>query len=251
MKQPARIYDLLSDLHLSADTPLGCKTFSVYIETTPAEAVFILGDWFDAWVGPEQAELEPYVDVGKAVLASSRHRKINFMPGNRDFLLSESTLSGWGVTLLPDPFALGVGDPRALLSHGDALCLADKSYQDFRKISRASEWQSDFLTKSFEERLRLAKGLRADSENAKRAKSMAMMDVDRDEALRWLARSGAQCLIHGHTHRPGSDALDATHVRHVLSDWQLDDHGEAPRAEVLRLTCRTGQPMDFTRVSLV
>jgi UDP-2,3-diacylglucosamine hydrolase len=250
-------YELISDLHLSQATPRTTAALVRHLEISKAEHLIVLGDWFDAWVGPEQSLEEPATEVARAVRKRvARGFSVSFMPGNRDFLLSESTLSDWHVALLPDPFRLVLGGTACLLSHGDALCLADADYQAFRRVARGDDWQRQFLDKPYAQRLALAARLRADSEIAKRSKSMATMDIDRSEALRWLAAADSQMLIHGHTHRPGSERLSETCTRHILSDWHLDgDDGQAgtlaPRAEVMQLASPKPGALSINRVSLV
>lgn len=231
--------DLLSDLHLSEGSPNALAAFTRHLQASPANAFYILGDLFDAWVGPEQAQEAIGQAVGHACLLAARQgKKVYFMPGNRDFMLDEPTLAAWQVRLLPDPFVLDLGGTRCLLTHGDALCLGDLAYQEFRRKARSTAWQHLFLQRPWPERLAFARQLRAESENAKATKSLADMDIDEAEALRWLATAEADLLIHGHTHRPATHSMSTGKVRHVLSDWHWPsnaDLNEAPRAEALRL----------------
>jgi UDP-2,3-diacylglucosamine hydrolase len=245
------VVELLSDLHLSAATPHTTAAFLNYLTSCQANQIYVLGDWFDAWIGPEQAGEEPARSVGLAVKQRAiEGLQIHFMPGNRDFLLSEGTLRSWGVSLLSDPYRLQVGRTTCLLTHGDALCLTDTDYQAFRRLARSTQWQTQFLAQPYPERRALALQLRAESENAKRFKPLETMDIDQGEAIRWLSAARADILIHGHTHQPGSSSLPESRVRYVLSDWDLDlglpsDH----RAEVLRLLTHEDQ-LSIERVSL-
>ena len=139
----------------------------------------------------------------------------------------------WLLALSMVPTVLGAWGRRLLLSHGDALCLDDAPYQAFRAEVRSAAWQRQFLTRPLDERLRIAAEMRRASASRQRFDGMAGADVDAGEAVRWLHALGAAELVHGHTHRPGSEALAPGFKRHVLSDWDLDG---AHRAEVLRLT---------------
>jgi UDP-2,3-diacylglucosamine hydrolase len=140
---------------------------------------------------------------------------------------------------LQDPTALHFGATTWLLSHGDALCLADEAYQQFRSQVRTPEWCGAFLNKTLAERQAVARGIRDQSEALKRGGSAAnYADADRLMSLSWLAQAQAQTLIHGHTHQPAEHVLahDAQGVpcaRWVLSDW--DAGSVPPRAQVLRL----------------
>jgi UDP-2,3-diacylglucosamine hydrolase len=119
-----------------------------------------------------------------------------------------------------------------LLSHGDALCLEDLPYQNFRREVRSPIWQSDFLARPLDERLAIARDIRRASASRPRFDGNTDVDIDTAEAVRWMHTSGVAELVHGHTHRPGSNLLAPGFKRHVLSDWDLDT---GQRAEVLRL----------------
>ncbi len=121
---------------------------------------------------------------------------------------------------LNDPTVLLAFGQRVLLSHGDALCLGDTAYQQFRAEVRGRPWQEAFLAKSLAERKALARRMRDASENIKRSHLPAdWIDLDAPACLQWLAHAQADCLIHGHTHRPATHALSSNAQRWVLSDW--------------------------------
>lgn len=226
--------DFISDLHLSPALPRTLAAFEAHLLSTPAEAVFLLGDIFEVWVG-DDARTQPFEGRCTELLAeAATRRQLCFMAGNRDFLLGSAMLRDTGVSGLPDPTVLDAWGQRVLLSHGDALCLADTEYQAFRASVRSAAWQREFLSLPLAERLRLAAEMRAKSDE-RRSAGMADGDIDIAEAVRWMHALGTPELVHGHTHRPGSDGLAPGYKRHVLSDWDLDDPAH-PRAEVLRLT---------------
>jgi UDP-2,3-diacylglucosamine hydrolase len=226
--------DFISDLHLAEDTPLAFEAWRDYLLHTRADAVFILGDLFEAWVG-DDARHEGFEARGAAVLAEAAARRaLFFMVGNRDFLLGAEMLAACGVEELADPTLVEAFGERVLLSHGDAWCLGDLPYQQFRRQVRDPAWQAQVLARPLAERRLMARSLRSESERQAAAHAGAWFDVDTPTALQWLARSDARTLVHGHTHRPATEPLGPPGtVRHVLSDWDLD-HGNPPRAEVLR-----------------
>ncbi len=226
-----RRVDFVSDIHLTAAMPRTFDAFAAYLRSTRADAVFILGDLFDVWVGDDARDL-PFERRCFDLLAdASARRQLAFMAGNRDFLLGSAALRDAGMAALADPTLFDAWGQRLLLSHGDALCLDDTAYQAFRREVRGSAWQASFLARPLARRLEIAADIRRES-RARRAVDGAG-DVDTAEAVRWLHAFGAAELVHGHTHRPGSEALAPGHKRHVLADWDLDD---GDRAEVLRLT---------------
>lgn len=229
--------DFISDLHLAEDTPKGFNAWRGYLLNSTADAVFILGDLFEAWVG-DDARFEGFEARGAAVLsAAAADRKLFFMVGNRDFLLGAEMLAACSVEALPDPTALCAFDQRVLLTHGDAWCLGDLPYQAFRAQVRNPAWQAQVLARPLAERRLMARSLRSESERAATEHGGVWFDVDAPTALRAMDENNAPTLVHGHTHRPATEALAPGRVRHVLSDWALDhgrDHNHAPRAEVMR-----------------
>lgn len=224
--------DLISDLHLQACETATFEAWRHFMATTSAQAVLILGDLFEVWVGDDAVASDPFLQECAHVLQQAAQRvHVAFMPGNRDFLVGSEFLAACGVSSLTDPTLLIFGPHKVLLSHGDALCLDDAAYQDFRLQVRQAPWQRDFLAQTLPTRLALARDMRQQSEIQKQT-GMRFADADEGMSLRWLAASGAQSLVHGHTHQPADHPLGPGQ-RHVLSDWSLD---HLPfRAEILRM----------------
>jgi UDP-2,3-diacylglucosamine hydrolase len=224
--------DFISDLHLCASMPRTFDAWAAHLAHTPADAVFILGDLFEVWVGDDMASL-PFERRCVDVLTEAASRKqLAFMAGNRDFLVGATLLRACGVRALPDPTVLQGWGQRVLLSHGDALCLDDGPYQAFRREVRSPHWQASFLARPLSQRIAIARDIRRASASGSRLDSRVDIDVDTAEAVRWMHAMGTAELVHGHTHRPGSQNLAPGFKRHVLTDWDLDT---AQRAEVLRL----------------
>jgi UDP-2,3-diacylglucosamine hydrolase len=231
-----RRIDFISDLHLSAATPRTVAAWSDHLLHTPADAVLMLGDVFEVWVGDDQRGGIFEQQCIEVIAEAASRRTVGFMPGNRDFLLGQAMHSACGLLALPDPTVLDAWGQRLLLTHGDALCLDDVPYQQFRAESRMPTWQRTFLALPLHERLRRAGEARAASQARKDAAGVdpaLWADVDPAAAVAWMHATGCPDLVHGHTHRPGTETLAPGLVRHVLTDWDLD---HAQRAEVLRLT---------------
>lgn len=231
-----RAVDFVSDLHLGTALPATAAAWRDYVLGTPADAVFVLGDLFEIWVGDDARERPFERDAAAAIARAAASRGVFFMAGNRDFLLGAEMLAACGMQPLADPTCLEAFGRRIVLTHGDAWCLDDAPYQAFRRVVRSEPWQREFLARPLAERLAIAAGMRERSEERRRFDGDAGADVDAAAALACLRECGAAMLIHGHTHRPGSAPVGGSAVvRHVLSDWDLDDRAR-PRAEVLRLT---------------
>lgn len=228
-----RAIDFVSDLHLCESMPRTFGAWAAHLRNTRADAVVILGDLFEVWVGDDVRE-RPFERRCLEVLAeAASHRTLAFMVGNRDFLFGTAAVRAAGMRALADPTVLDAWGRRLLLSHGDALCLDDAPYLAFRRQVRDPAWQQAFLARPLAERLQIAADMRRASMTRRQFDGDAAADIDAAEAVRWLHAMGAAELVHGHTHRPGSAALAPGYKRHVLSDWDLDG---ADRAEVLRLT---------------
>lgn len=230
-----RTVDFISDLHLQASEPATVAAWQNYLRTTPADALFILGDLFEVWVGDDALDEPGSFEAQACALlhAASQRHALYFMHGNRDFLIGKHFARCTGATLLHDPTVLVWHDQRLLLSHGDALCLDDVDYQRFRMEARSAGWQRNFLAQSLAQRRAQARGIRQQSE-ARKQSGAPYADVDGPAAVTWLNAARAQTLIHGHTHRPASHQLAPTQQRLVLSDW--DATAQPPRLELLRLS---------------
>lgn len=230
--------DFISDLHLHPSDPATFQAWQAYLARTRADALFILGDLFEVWVGDDTLDQGPSfaMDCVAALHGAAQRRSLFLMCGNRDFLMGERLTRACGAHYLPDPTCLHFGGQAWALCHGDALCLDDVAYLQFRQWVRSPQWQSSFLAKPFAERQQIAQDLRQQSEARKQA-GEAYADVDAGAAAALLHQCAAETLIHGHTHRPGQhrwhDAAGRLLQREVLSDW--DGQSQPPRAEVLRL----------------
>ncbi|WP_313297004.1 UDP-2,3-diacylglucosamine diphosphatase [Diaphorobacter sp.] len=234
--------EIISDLHLQREEPATTAALQRYLQQTTADALFILGDLFEVWVGDDSMD-EPGSFEAEccAMLAdAARQRPVYFMHGNRDFLVGSEFARRSGVQLLADPTVLDFAGQRWLLSHGDALCLDDVEYQKFRAIARNPAWQAQLLARPLAERRAQGRSARAQSEARKHSPEAFYGDVDAAAALQWLVAANSRVLIHGHTHRPADHAIadartpESPAMRHVLSDWDLA--ATPPRAQVLRLS---------------
>jgi UDP-2,3-diacylglucosamine hydrolase len=230
----------ISDLHLSETRPAANEAFFSFIEgkARTAEALYILGDLFESWVGDDDLA-EPFNSLIAGFLRglSQKGVKLRLMHGNRDFLFGERFCEATGAQLLEDPAVLPLGGVQTLLMHGDTLCTGDIDYQDWRRVARSAEWQREFLSRPLPARREISLDLREKSIAATGAKPMDIMDVA-DSAVREALRGhGASRLIHGHTHRPGRHELELDGrrcERWVLPDWYgrggyLEIAGGAPR----------------------
>jgi UDP-2,3-diacylglucosamine hydrolase len=245
--------DFISDLHLHESEPANFLAWQRYLHATPAEAIFILGDLFEVWVGDDVLHHTGTSFEDRCISAlkqCARSKALFFIHGNRDFLVDAKALQASGMQALPDPSVLTVGSARYLLSHGDALCLADTDYQQFRTQVRSPAWQAAFLAQPLATRTSQARTMRAQSE-ARKQGAPAWVDLDPAETLRWMDSAKAQHMVHGHTHEGVDHPITSAQgpgTRHVLCDWHAD--ASPPRAQVLRISHAPGAAPLLQRLAI-
>jgi UDP-2,3-diacylglucosamine hydrolase len=240
--------DCISDIHLDEGDLPTFEAWRRYLQTTHADAVFILGDLFEVWIGDDA--MDPANTFQSACIAALRQAgerlDLYIMCGNRDFLMGPALMQACRATAMADPCVLELSGQRILLTHGDALCLADTDYQTFRQTVRSLDWQNTFLAKPLPERQAIARGIRMQSESRKQA-GTPLFDVDNLAASSLLASTNTTLMVHGHTHQPGDHALGAGRRRLVLSDWSL---GALPgRADAIRLSAPEAGALTITRIA--
>ncbi|WP_116364269.1 UDP-2,3-diacylglucosamine diphosphatase [Parahaliea mediterranea] len=231
----------ISDLHLDPGRPAVTRAFSEFLDAhRHADALYILGDFFEAWIGDDDdAPLGQQVASWLADF-SAAGPALYLMVGNRDFLLGEDFARRAGATLLPDPSVIDLYGHRVLLMHGDSLCTGDTDYLQFRAMARSPAWQAEVLARPLAERRALAAQLRSMSSESNSNKAEDIMDVTPREVEAALREHGVDCLIHGHTHRPDHHR-HANGERWVLGDW----HDSA-----LLLKASSGSTLSFEKLNI-
>ncbi len=214
----------ISDLHLEASQPEIGEQFLSFLkaEARGAEALYILGDLFEVWLGDDDPN--PYYATMKTALRELADAGVPmyFMHGNRDFTIGKDFAAETGVEILDDPTIVDLYGESVLLCHGDSLCTDDVEYQQVRAMTRNPDWQAMMLAKSIEERIAFAMQAREDSKARGESVSDEIMDVNQDAVIALLREHGVATLLHGHTHRPAIhdvDLGDRSAKRIVLGDW--------------------------------
>ncbi len=214
----------VSDVHLGADSAPAIEQFLAFLTThaARAEALYILGDLFESWVGDDDRS-EAALRVCAALKALTAGGVPCFvLHGNRDFLLGSGFCERSGCRLLTDPVVAELDGERVLLTHGDALCTDDHSYQELRSIVRQPYWQRRFLALPLAHREALADEVRAGSRRHIARTVPTIMDVNAEAVARAFRAAAVRRMIHGHTHRPGVHDLTvdgASAQRIVLGAW--------------------------------
>jgi len=231
----------ISDLHLDPERPAVTELFGAFMqrEAVAADALYILGDLFEAWVGDDDpSETGAYVEARIREVADAGV-PVFFIRGNRDFLLGNAFARRAGMRILPDPAVVMLYGKPVILMHGDLLCTGDTAYQAFRAQTRNPAWQAQFLSQPLAARLAFAAQARAASaahqggmKQSDKAQFETLTDVTPSAVDATLAQFGIDMLIHGHTHRPAIHELivgERACRRVVLGDWY--EQGSVLRVE--------------------
>jgi UDP-2,3-diacylglucosamine hydrolase len=214
----------VADLHLTDERPVATGRFFRFLqeEAAGSDALYILGDLFEAWVGDDHDEQVAHDTARQLRVLVDTGTPVYFMHGNRDFMLARRYAARSGMTLIAEPLRVDLYGRPTLLMHGDTLCTDDTAYQSFRRRARHPLTLALLRRLPYALRQRLARQARAGSESAKAGKAAAIMDVNTDEVVRVLREQQVGRLIHGHTHRPAKHvhAVDGRDCeRWVLPDW--------------------------------
>jgi UDP-2,3-diacylglucosamine hydrolase len=234
----------ISDLHLEFAQPEIGEQFLDFLsdEALEAEALYILGDLFDVWLGDDDPN--PYYADMKSALRNlvDADIPVHVMHGNRDFMIGKEFAAETGVSLLRDPEIVDLYGRNVLLCHGDSMCTDDAHYQQIRTMTRNPDWQAMMLAKSIEERIAFAIQARQDSMARGESISDEIMDVNQEAVEATMREHGVDMMLHGHTHRPAVHEFqldDKPATRIVLGDWyeqgsvvRWDENG--PRLEALQ-----------------
>lgn len=199
----ARLF--VSDVHLDASAPDATAQFFDFLRdyAAKAEALYILGDLFEVWVGDDDPDPEKAKVIGALRSLTDAGVATFVIHGNRDFLLGRTFCDQAGVRLLPDPVVIELDDERVLITHGDALCTDDHSYQELRSSVRTTDWQTRFLALPFEVRDSFANRARKGSKAHNARTAPQIQDVNPAAVETAFRTTHVRRMIHGHTHRPG------------------------------------------------
>ncbi|WP_075180532.1 UDP-2,3-diacylglucosamine diphosphatase [Pantoea sp. 1.19] len=214
----------IADLHLCPQEPAIVAGFLHFLQrdAVQADALYILGDLFEAWIGDDDPE-PLHREIAHALQRLSvAGVPVYFIHGNRDFLLGHDYARASGMCLLPEQQVLELHGQRLLILHGDTLCTDDDGYQRFRRRVHQRWLQKLFLALPLALRQRIAERLRAGSKAANGSKSLTIMDVNPDAVTETMRAQQVRVMIHGHTHRPAIHALQIDGEpaeRLVLGAW--------------------------------
>jgi UDP-2,3-diacylglucosamine hydrolase len=214
----------ISDLHIDASCGQIIRQFTEFLQTEArgADALYILGDLFDSWVGDDAPDAGQSAAIAAIKSLTASGVPCFVMHGNRDFLLGPKFCADTGARLLPDPVMVTLYGEPVLVMHGDALCTDDHAYQRLRATVRDADWQQQFLALSVAARRALAGAARTGSQAHMASMEDAITDVNADSVAAALRAAGTSILLHGHTHRPGMHSLSVDGrecTRIVLGDW--------------------------------
>ena len=215
----------ISDLHLTPECPAVARAFCRYLKqrAPQADALYILGDFFEYWVGDDAMDRFQREIVSRLKQFTDAGKQLFFMVGNRDFAVGRTFLQQTGAQWLSDPSVVTINQKKILLLHGDSLCTNDKHYQRYRKVIRNPLVLAILRLLPLSFRRGLAKKLRLRSKAANAGKTMSIMDVTQAAVTKIMHKHQVSIMIHGHTHRPDIHEVKlpegGTGQRYVLGDW--------------------------------
>jgi UDP-2,3-diacylglucosamine hydrolase len=216
----------VSDLHLDPERPAATELFGRFLdgEARGADALYVLGDLFEAWVGDDDPSTAGAFVADRLRALADSGVPVFFIRGNRDFLLGGEYAERAGMAILPDPAVIMLHGEPTLILHGDLLCTDDTAYQQVRAQTRDPRWQAQFLAQPLQARLAFAVQARAASkarygELVASGQSETITDVAPATVREWFKRYGVRRMIHGHTHRPAIHDEGDGNTRIVLGDW--------------------------------
>ena len=226
----------IADLHLTEQRSDITQAFFAFLDqhmTEDVDALYILGDFFEVWIGDD--ERDPYALSIAAKLRQLQQHNIAvfFIHGNRDFLIKQAFADECRMTLLPEQAVIDLYGTPTVILHGDEMCTQDEAYQKFRKKSRGWWWPKLMLAMPLWYRRRVAADARRKSVENQKGKPLEILDVTEEAVAQMFAKHQVNNMIHGHTHRPHVHHYPDGKVRTVLGDWYsqssylvVDDSGE-------------------------
>lgn len=213
----------ISDLHLTPNRPdiTHCFTQFMRNEAIHADALYVLGDLFDFWIGDDDPT--PFAQHIKQEFKrlTSQGVPCYFIHGNRDFLIGRRFAKETGVTLLKEETVIDLYGTAVVILHGDTLCTQDVRYLAFREKVHQPWLQWLFNRLPYFIKQRIVTKIQSDIRTDKSHKAMEIMDVTQEEVIRVMHKYNVPVMIHGHTHRPAIHHISnqPQKTRIVLGDW--------------------------------
>jgi UDP-2,3-diacylglucosamine hydrolase len=216
----------IADLHLTENRPDITAAFFDFLDNKiindDVDALYILGDFFEVWVGDDyQTDLSINV-AARLSQVSESGTEVFFIHGNRDFIMREDYAKSASMTLLPEQVVIDLYGTPTVILHGDEMCTQDVEYQKFRKKSRGWWWPKLMLAMPLWYRKKIARNAREKSKQSQAGKALEILDVTEDAVLAMFEKHQVVNMIHGHTHRPNVHHYSINNnklTRTVLGDW--------------------------------
>ncbi|MFY7697873.1 MAG: UDP-2,3-diacylglucosamine diphosphatase [Legionella sp.] len=213
----------ISDLHLHPEYPNISEYFTRFINWVVGNTreIYILGDLFHAWAGDDLAENWAKHIALQLLSVKQAGIRINYIHGNRDFLVGNRFADLAGIELLFEPTLITLGQQRVLLMHGDSYCTNDRWHQWLRFFTRNSFFPKIFLSLPREIRLKMVSVMR-DHSQGNYHKSDKSLELVVNSMISHMQRLQVRTIVHGHTHKPGLTVHQRdgkNYSQYVLSDW--------------------------------
>lgn len=214
----------VSDVHLRPGERAKEEVLLAFLDETvgPTHRLFILGDFFDLWVGPRHHGLGEYDRVVERLGKVSRSgTETYFLPGNRDFYGAELLAREIGARFVPTPRTFELDGMQVYVAHGDSLCLRDLRYRVGRALVRnpLAEWF--FLNFPLRLSFFLAHSYRTLSRRLLAHRDSRIVRAA-PELVQEIFSRGAEVIVTGHFHRVEEQVFEVDGRRcrlFSLGDW--------------------------------
>jgi len=210
-----------ADTHLNVSQPGKTQRVIDFLKGKPLDTTFyILGDFFDLWIGPNHLDLGDYKDILNEIKKlTSAGVRINLIPGNRDFTVGPEVTNFAGIKVLSEIETITLDGKKILLSHGDIFCTEDRSYQSYRRLSRAKIIKSTYQSLPAGIGMRLGKKVRGYSDEVVPQKPPVSRNII-DSVLKRYFRKGYDMIICGHIHREQTREIMPGKTLITVGAWQ-------------------------------
>ena len=218
----------ISDLHLSESCKKSSKLFNKFIKLKAysADAIFILGDFWDYWIG-DDCENQFTKDIKSQLKELSKKVPLYFIPGNRDFLVGKKFSQDTNCKIIPDSTVINLYGKKILLAHGDSFCTDDKDYQKYKKVVRNPIVKFIYNLLPLKYRTKIANYIRDKSkanhnQNTGENNQSTLVNVNHKAIKDSFENNNVDIMIHGHTHIPNIHSVSigrSKAKRVVLGDW--------------------------------
>ncbi|MCX7702744.1 MAG: UDP-2,3-diacylglucosamine diphosphatase [Planctomycetota bacterium] len=220
----------ISDVHLKPSDRGKSEILRNFLKRiNDVEVLFILGDFFDFWVGEEQLKVMDCNGLFKELhFLANNGTRVCFLRGNRDFLLNRRSVRPFGAFMSGSHIEVLLNDKKVSLSHGDNFLLNDEMYLLFRAVTRQPSLKAAFKhLLPYNIKMLFAQCKRKESSASVKRKvrhSERIVELSKRAIIEQF-KSGYDVIVCGHVHKPTITHLSIkgnSHTLYTLGDWSSE-----------------------------